>query len=554
MSSVFSLSSMVSHCRGLYFMYPVRNMATICLCVTGIILLNVVEDLNLVTAYALLGGVIFIEYYFHFYKALHSHPLVNINEYWPLSLLRIPTHDHDHERLFECDEELETVQTRCGVFILIVLGESMIQLLIPSFDLDNKEGMVFLTITGLTLVWLVAKQFFDAAQRVAHDHALRRSMQSGNQWIVMHSISGWFAFVLGIGLKFLYADLRYEAETNMEHIVFMSVGCFGTVGCFTFMRFLHKGWGVWPANRPRLMGYALRFVIALLHLSVAYWGVTRSEHVVLCHTCIAALLTSLDLYTYKSTHVLAALEEEDALEAALKDAMTKSSAGPNSANSRNSRGSFTEVMTGSASLDRTDSNGSIEGLSMGVVDSVSSGPSAHGTPARAGGSGGSSAQKQMSRENSYLRLNGSSSNILASSRGSNPNLISRENSYSKLNNSSSNLFGSSSNIFDLLKERRERGAANKKGSLRPDSKGHGGEGRRTPSGSITNSVVNSRANSSTNIFADAVSPDGTLDMEKVRARFASPESAGAKVLLDKDIGDDQDVITVNTKKGRKEDR
>lgn len=534
--------------RDLYYMYPLRNLATMCLCLAGIILLNVDEDLDLVTAYALLGGVIFIEYYFHFYKALHSHPLVNINRYWPLSILGIPTHDHDRERLFECDEELETVQTRCGVFILIVLGESMIQLLIPSFDLEHKDGMVFLTITGLTLVWLVAKQFFDAAQRVPHDHALRRCMQSGNQWIVMHAVSGWFAFILGIGLKFLYADLRYEADTNMEHIIFMSVGCFGTVGCFTFMRFLHKGWGSWPSNRPRLLGYLLRFMVALLHLSVAYWGVTRSEHIVLCHTCIAALLTSLDLYNYKVEHVLAdAFEDNDSDYGGGSHDHHDGPIRKGSSPSRTAmEASPVDLTTGSLSLDRSDSNSSLGHIALDVMESSAEGSSSGGTPSR-------NNQKTMSRENSYARLNNSSSNIHATSKGSNSNLMSRDNSYTKLHSSSSNVFGSSSNIFDLLKERRERGAnkGKQQGQVTGSGLSSGGEkrpgkgsnnGNMSPAGSVVNSRTPSRAASSSNIFADAVSPDGTLDMDKVRARL-TPSDSGVRVLLDKE-SNDEDVIRV----------
>ena len=95
------------------------------------------------------GGVVFVEYYFHFFKAFHKKPLLDLNEYWPLSRLNIASPDHTVEQLFECDEELEAVQNRLGVFILIVLGESMIQLLIPSFDLAHKDQMVFLTIMGL---------------------------------------------------------------------------------------------------------------------------------------------------------------------------------------------------------------------------------------------------------------------------------------------------------------------------------------------------------------------------------------------------------------------
>jgi hypothetical protein len=548
--------------RDLYYMYPVRNMLSICLSIAGIVLLNAVDSFEVEYAYGMLGGVIFVEYYFHFYKAIHRSPLLDLNEYWPLRYFSIKTHDHDHERLFECDEELETVQTRCGVFILIVLGESMIQLLIPSFDLAHKNEMVSLTVIGLALVWLVAKQFFDAAQREPHGHALRRTMQSGTQWIVMHAISGWFAFILGIGLKMLYADLRYDEETNMEHIWFMSIGAFGTVASFTYMRFLHKGWGEWPHNRNRLLGYLLRFGIGLIHLTVPYWGMDRPDLVVLSHTCIAGFLVSLDLYNYKIEHHLNNDEKDgESVEKYYEgnndggdtpDNVTYNEDGSVAGSTISSpkRTGF-EQMFG-LNLDRSDSSASFSLFpGFGQSPNNAEGSAGTGTPNRG-----------LSRDNSYANLNGSSSNIYAPREGSNVRL-SREGSYSKISGSSSNLFGSSSNLLgalDLLKERRERGAKGRGGAQPSSSHSshhkekekekppHRIPNRHSSSsaviGSNTPSKTNSRANSSSNIFADAVAKDGTLDMEKIRARLGSPETY-TKVLLDEDDSEDEaDVISV----------
>ena len=64
----------------------------------------------------------------------------------------------------------------------------------------------------------------------------------------------------------------------------------------------------------------------------------------------------------------------------------------------------------------------------------------------------------------------------------------------------------------------------------------------SPAGSVVHSRTPSRAGSSSNIFADAVRPAGTLDMDKVRAR-RNPSDSGVRVLLDKE-SNDEDVIRV----------
>ena len=220
--------------RGNFYMHPTRNFITIAISIAGIVLNNTEshEMWQRDHSVYLMAAIVFNEYYLHFYKCIHTEPLVQLNEVWPLSRLNIRSKDHAHEVLFECDEELEAVQTRMGIFILIVLGEGVIQLLLPSFDTGSVEmregvcvcvslcvcvcvcmymyvcgyvrmctctnpspwpphaGVLYLTLMGLLLIWSIAKQFFDAAQRVPSGHALRRCMRSGIQWLVMHAVSG----------------------------------------------------------------------------------------------------------------------------------------------------------------------------------------------------------------------------------------------------------------------------------------------------------------------------------------------------------------------------
>ncbi len=295
--------------RDQYYMQPVRNLIAIILAIFGL-LLNSSGAFQRFHNYYVLLAIALVEYYLSFYKAIHKKPAMELNKIWPISLLKMKPHDHDHEKLFECDEELTTVQDRCGQFMLVVLGESMIQLLIPSFDSEYRDKMLILTMFGLLMVWSIAKQFFDAAQRVPHDHALRRCMQSGYLWILLHSVAGWFTFLVGVGLKLLYTDLRYGNDVSYDHLTAISVGSGGAVMTFTAMRFLHKGWGEYPSNKPRILGYLLRFTIAGLHFSVIAWGITDPGTLVIAHCAIAVLLNSLDLYNFKKYHYT----DEDPLE------------------------------------------------------------------------------------------------------------------------------------------------------------------------------------------------------------------------------------------------
>jgi len=306
--------------RGSFYMHPTRNIITICISIAGIVLNNAapLDVWSREDSVYLMVGIVLNEYYLAFYKCIHTEPLIQLNEIWPLSLLDIQSKDHAHEVLFECDEELEAVQTRMGLFILIVLGEGVIQLLLPSFDVRDirmREGVLLVTLMGLLLIWSIAKQFFDAAQRVPSGHALRRCMRSGFQWMVMHALAGMFTFLLGIGLKLLYEDLREQGAAHQvlqSHQIALAAGAAGSVFCFTYMRFLHKGLMVWPANRGRLGAYLLRFCIAFLHFTVIWWeGVHRNDarYIVLIHLLIAASLNSLDLYNFQPLHRVEGADE-----------------------------------------------------------------------------------------------------------------------------------------------------------------------------------------------------------------------------------------------------
>ena len=78
--------------RDLYYMYPVRNIASIILCILSMILPTVYDGYDLNNTYIIMGAVVLVEYYFHFFKAFHKKPLLDLNEIWPLSKLNIATH------------------------------------------------------------------------------------------------------------------------------------------------------------------------------------------------------------------------------------------------------------------------------------------------------------------------------------------------------------------------------------------------------------------------------------------------------------------------------
>ena len=104
--------------------------------------------------------------------------------------------------------------------------------------------------------------------------------------------------------------------------------------------------------------------------------------------------------------------------------------------------------------------------------------------------------------------------------------------------------GSTSNIFDLLQQRKERAA---KGPSRAKGRRHSSVlngDHITPNSSRAPSTVNSRVNSSSNFYEGIKSEaDGAsaVDYNKIRDMFSTPPDAG-NVVFDDDTNETEDNV------------
>lgn len=102
--------------------------------------------------------------------------------------------------------DLELLQARWGIWIMIVIGEAIIQLLVPPLQTNSLSKGYAINLLALLLMFSLAMQYYDACQREWFEHALTKSATSGIVWIWLHPIVSFFLFGIGVSLKMINHD------------------------------------------------------------------------------------------------------------------------------------------------------------------------------------------------------------------------------------------------------------------------------------------------------------------------------------------------------------
>jgi low temperature requirement protein LtrA len=167
-------------------------------------------------------------------------------------------------------------QRRLCMFIMMVLGEGVIQVLEPAIDGNHVTRCYAYATCGLILLFSFSMLYCDAVMREHLDnHALRRSALSGGVWIYMHGPLSFFMYLVGISIKLAYHDVVDNHQIEQHQDVLLGVGCGAVVLCLAVMRSRHKGSTVFfmktatpeehKKRRNRIANYSFRVVVALLH-------------------------------------------------------------------------------------------------------------------------------------------------------------------------------------------------------------------------------------------------------------------------------------------------
>ena len=180
---------------------------------------------------------------------------------------------------------ISVYQRRLCMFVMMVLGEGVIQILDPTIDDEHIIRCYAYATCGLVLLFCFAMLYCDAVLREHLDHhALRRSAFSGMIWVYMHGPLAFFMYLVGISIKLAYHDVVKDHQIHKQPDVVLGVACGAVVLCLAVMRSRHKGSSTLlvpsktPAERAkkrnRIFNYALRLFIVLVHWLAAY----RSSH------------------------------------------------------------------------------------------------------------------------------------------------------------------------------------------------------------------------------------------------------------------------------------
>jgi hypothetical protein len=167
------------------------------------------------------------------------------------------------------------MQRRLCIFIMMVLGEGVIQLLLPTLNQDHLVRCYSYAFAGIVLIFSFAMLYCDAALREhVDDHAMRRSAFRGGIWIYMHSICGFFMFILGVSLKLAYHDVFLNHQIHHDVDSLTGVCCGTIVLCILILRSTHKGILndrlATKRSVKRAFNYFSRSIFVLAHWLVAY--------------------------------------------------------------------------------------------------------------------------------------------------------------------------------------------------------------------------------------------------------------------------------------------
>ncbi len=186
---------------------------------------------------------------------------------------------------------IEHFDSRTGSFIMIMLGEGVIQLLIPNISDDSDLGDHYIfALVGFTFLFAVALQYFDSEPDY-WAHVLMVSPGRSRAWIFMHCGLSYSLLLVGVALKSIAYHVELS-EADKDENVLLSVGCCLTVISITAIRFLHKG--VRNISERRFLTYLTRLAVGVTH-GLVHYAFSDVMAVLSSHLALAIFMVAIDI-------------------------------------------------------------------------------------------------------------------------------------------------------------------------------------------------------------------------------------------------------------------
>lgn len=221
-------------------------------------------------------------------------------------------HGAEHYQL-----DIEVYQERIGAFLMMVLGEAIIGLLIPYFDVNDAEETYKFTCISCFIIFCYGLEYYDAANtREKGEHAMTHSVLSGFMYTWIHLPLAFGMFFTSSGMSICYEKskeegkgpekveeakpdtddksnkLTWDHEEMFTPTVLLAAAIGFTICNLAVLRNLHVGIDkLWARGEgKRRCEFFLKCFFGIVHWTVPGYGFEKSSYNAFCHACYLLLM------------------------------------------------------------------------------------------------------------------------------------------------------------------------------------------------------------------------------------------------------------------------
>ena len=181
--------------------------------------------------------------------------------------------------------DLELLQSRWGVWVMIVIGEAIIQLLIPILPSNGQTKFYEINLLALLLMFSIAMQYYDSCHRQWYEHAITKSALAGLVWIWLHPAMTFSLFGVGIAIH-----ISTGVNDRLTANSILPASCCGVTLCLTMMRLAHEGF------QPKYYWiYVFKFIAAILQFIILFFNLNNFSLILLIESIISVLMNLIDI-------------------------------------------------------------------------------------------------------------------------------------------------------------------------------------------------------------------------------------------------------------------
>ena len=196
-------------------------------------------------------------------------------------------------------------QNRLGAFIMMVLGEAIISVVVPTFSPQKRD--TFFAFAALGIVFCYGLQYYDSVVRLKGrgTHAMTRSLLSAYLFTWLHGLLALCMFLTSVALGLVYRSAKEEDGDDLTHIpknangldeqamlLGWAVGL--SIGIMEVLRMLHYGPMTVFRSRRKLVGRVAKLSFIILHITVHMYA-SNAFYNVIFHLVLLVVMNVGDI-------------------------------------------------------------------------------------------------------------------------------------------------------------------------------------------------------------------------------------------------------------------